>query len=92
MKKHGFIKIKVLEHITKANVEKALLILNANVNWSSLESKGVWVVMNKGTPNHMYEIKHPFKEYVNCTCEWSLCGNLCKHQITISFWHTHMSL
>jgi hypothetical protein len=31
MKKHWLINNKVLEHITKASVEKALLILNANV-------------------------------------------------------------
>jgi hypothetical protein len=92
MKKRGIINNNVLEHITKASVEKALLILNANVKWSSLESGGVWTVMNQGTPNHMYEIKHPLKEYVNCTCEWTLCGNLCKHQMTILFWLTHMSL
>jgi len=69
MKKHGFINDKVLEHITKASVEKALLILNGNVKWLSMESRGVWIVMNQGTPNHMYEAQHPFKEYVNCTCE-----------------------
>ncbi len=40
MKKHGFINNKVLEHITKASVEKALLILNANVKWLSMESRG----------------------------------------------------
>jgi hypothetical protein len=69
MKKHWFINNKVLEYITKASVERALLILNTNVKWLSLESGGVWTVMNQGTPNHMYEIKHAFKEYVNCTCE-----------------------
>ncbi len=92
MKKREFIKNKVLEHITKASVEKVLLILNANVKWSSLESRGVWTVMSQGTPNHMYEVIHLFKEYVNYTCEWALCGKLGKHQITILFWLTHMSL
>jgi hypothetical protein len=69
MKKHWFINNKVLEHITKANVEKALLILNANVKWLSLDSGGVWTMMSQGTPNHMYEVKHPFRECVNYTCE-----------------------
>jgi hypothetical protein len=46
MNKRGFIKNKVLEHITKTSVEKTLLILNANVKWLSLESKGVWTVMS----------------------------------------------
>jgi len=91
MKKHEFINNKILEHITKASVEK-VLILNANVKWLALESGGVWTVMSQGTPKHMYEVKHPFKEYVKCTCEWALCGNLCKHQITILFWLTHISL
>jgi imidazoleglycerol phosphate dehydratase HisB len=31
MKKHGFIKNKVVEHIVKTNVEKATLILHTNV-------------------------------------------------------------
>jgi len=61
MKKHRFLKNKVLEHITKASVEKALLILNANVKRLSLESGSVWTMMSQGTPNHMYEVKHPFK-------------------------------
>jgi hypothetical protein len=66
MKKHGFLNNKVLEHITKASVEKALLILNANVDWLSLKSRSVSTMMSQGTPNHMYEVKHPFqfKEYV----------------------------
>jgi hypothetical protein len=88
MKKRGIIKNKVLEHIKNTSVEKVLLILTANVKWPSLESRGVWIMMSQGTPNHMYEVKHPFKEYVNCTCEWALCGNLCKHQVAILFWLT----
>ncbi len=31
MKKHGFIKNKVVEHIVKMSVEKATLILHTNV-------------------------------------------------------------
>jgi hypothetical protein len=41
MKNRGIINNNVLEHIIKASVVKTLLILNANVKWSSLESKGV---------------------------------------------------
>ncbi len=92
MKKHEFLNNKILEHFTKASVEKVLLILNANVNQLSLESRGVSTVMSQGAPNHMYEVKHPFKEYINCTCEWALCGNVCKHQIVILFWLMHTSL
>jgi hypothetical protein len=44
MKKLGFIKNIVLEHITKASVENVLLILIVDVKWSSLESRvlGSW--------------------------------------------------
>jgi hypothetical protein len=31
--------------------------------------RGAWIVMSQGTPNHMYEVKHPFTKYANCT--WS---------------------
>ncbi len=70
MKKYGIINNNVLEHITKASVEKALLILNANVKWLSLESGGVWTVMNQGTPNHMYEVKHPCQLHMWVDIMW----------------------
>jgi hypothetical protein len=30
-----------------------------------------------------YKVPLPFTKYVCCTCEWALCGNLCKHQVVI---------
>ncbi len=39
MKKLGFIKNKVLERITKASVEKVLLILIVDVKWSLIKSR-----------------------------------------------------
>jgi len=37
------------------------------------------------TPTFFYnrwslDCKCPFIEYLDCTCEWALGGNLCKHQ------------
>jgi hypothetical protein len=50
MKKLGFIKKnKVFERITKASVEKVLLILIVDVKWLSLESRGPWI-MTKALP------------------------------------------
>ncbi len=30
-----------------------------------------------------YKVPFPFTKYICCTCEWVLCGNLCKHQVVI---------
>jgi len=40
-----------------------------------------WYGANK--VNMTYKVPLPFTKYVCCTCEWALCGNLCKHQIVI---------
>jgi len=91
MKKLGFIKNKVLECITKVSVEKALLILIVDVKWSSLESRGAWIVMNQGIPNHMYEVKHPFTKYANCTWSRHCVETYVNTKLQI-FWCTHISL
>jgi len=91
MKKHGFIKNKVLERITKVSVEKVLLILIVDVKWLSLKSTCAWIVMSQGTPNHMYEVKHPFMKYANCT--WSRhCVEIYVNTKLQLFSCTHMSL
>jgi len=61
--------MKKLGCIAKASVEKMLLIIIVDVKWSSLECEGAWIMMSQGTPNHMYEVKHPFTKYANYT--WS---------------------
>ncbi len=30
-----------------------------------------------------YKVPLFFTKYACCTCEWALCGNLCKHQVAI---------
>jgi hypothetical protein len=30
-----------------------------------------------------YKVPFPFTKYVYCTCEWALCGNLCKHRVAV---------
>jgi hypothetical protein len=47
MKKHRFIKNKVVEHIVKANIEKATLILHTHVTHGindSNETGHAWIV------------------------------------------------
>jgi hypothetical protein len=91
MKKLEFIKNKVLECITKASVENSLLILVVNVKWLSSESRATWIVMSQGTPNHMYEVKHPFMKYANC--RWNgHCVEIYVNTKLQLFWRTHMSL
>jgi hypothetical protein len=31
--------------------------------------------------NMTYKVPLPFTKYACYTCEWALCGNLCKHQV-----------
>ncbi len=80
-----------MECIIKANVEKVLLIIIANMKWSSLESWSAWTMMSQRTPKHMYEVEYPFTEYANYTYDWALCGNLCKHQIVIILAYTYVT-
>jgi hypothetical protein len=84
MKKCGFIKNKVVEHIVKANVKKATLIPHTHVTHGiddSNETNHVWMVQNQQRSNMTYKVPLPFTKYVCCTCEWALRGNLCTHQL-----------
>jgi hypothetical protein len=86
MKKHEFIKNKVMEHIVKTSVEKATLISHTNVTHGindSNETSHVWMVQNQQHPNMTYKVPLPFTKYACFTCEWALCANLCKHQVLI---------
>jgi hypothetical protein len=88
MKKCGFIKNKVVEHIVKASIEKATLILHTNVTHGiddSNETGQAWMVQNQQHLNMTYKVPFLFTKYAYCTCEWVLCGNLCKHQVAILF-------
>ncbi len=86
MKKHGFIKNKVVEHIVNVNIKKATLILHINVTHGiddSNKTGHAWMVWNQQHLNMTYKVPFPFTKYVCCTCEWVLHGNLCKHQVVI---------
>jgi hypothetical protein len=86
MKKHGFIRNKVVERIVKTSVEKATLIPHINVTHGidDLNETGhAWMVQNQQHPNMTYKVPFPFTKYACCTCEWALRGNLCKHQVAI---------
>ncbi len=86
MKKHGFIRNKVMECIVKTTVEKATLIPHTNVTHGiddSNETGHAWMVQSQQHPNMTYKVPLPFTKYACCTCEWALRGNLCKHRVAI---------
>jgi hypothetical protein len=88
MKKHRFIKNKVMEHIVKANIEKATLIFHTHVTHGidDLNETGhAWMVWSQHHLNMTCKVPLPFTKYACYTYEWVLCGNLCKHQIVILF-------
>jgi hypothetical protein len=88
MKKCGFIKNKVVEHIVKASIEKATLIPHTNVTHGiddSNELRQAWMIQNQQHLNMTYKVPLLFTKYAYCTCEWVLRGNLCKRQIAILF-------
>jgi hypothetical protein len=49
-----------------------------------------WMVWSQQHSNMTYKIPFPFTKYSCCTCEWALCGNLCKHQVVILFTCTNL--
>jgi len=68
----------------KTNVEKATLILHTHVAHGIDESNEIghaWMVQNQQHPNMTFTFL--FTKYACCTCEWALCGNLCKHQVIV---------
>jgi len=94
MKKHGFIRNKVVERIVKMSVEKATLIPHTNVTHGidDLNETGhAWMVQSQQHLNMTYKVPLPFTKYVCYTCEWALCGNLCKHQVAIFFTCTDLT-
>jgi len=77
-----------MEHIVKTNVEKATLILHANVTHGINdlnETSYAWMVQSQQHPNMTYKVPLPFTKYACCTCEWALHENLCKHQVVVLF-------
>ncbi len=40
----------------------------------------------------IYKILAPFIEYTNCTCEWALRSNFCKHQIVVLLTCTNLTM
>ncbi len=88
MEKRGFIKNRIVEHIVKTSVEKATLIPCTNVTHKiddSNEINHAWMVQSQQHPNMTYKVPLPFTKYACCTCEWALCGNLCKHHQVVLF-------
>ncbi len=88
MKKREFINNKVIQQVVVASVDKAKLITHINVIQLTLEgedSVNAWKVRNQTHLNVIYNLHFPFIEYASFTCEWALCGNLCKHQVIL--WH-----
>ncbi len=85
MKKKGFIKNKVKEAIITQNVEKATFIPLTHVYQPTLGNDGTWGIWNQHLPNVIYAMKFPFTEIFCCTCEWTLQGNMHKHQIVVIF-------
>jgi hypothetical protein len=47
------------------------------------ENDGIWMVQNQQHPNFLYKLQSPFTEYESYSCEWAICGNLCKHQVIV---------
>jgi hypothetical protein len=63
MKKHSFIKNKVVEHIVKASIEKATLIPHTHVTHGindSNETGHVWMVQSQQHLNMTYKVPLPF--------------------------------
>jgi hypothetical protein len=86
MKKCGSIKNKVVKHIVKVNIKKATLILHTHLTHGidDLNETGhAWMVQIQQHLNMTYEVPFPFTKYACCTCEWTLRGNLCNHQVVI---------
>jgi len=86
MKKHKFIKNKVVERIVKMSVEKATLIPHTNVTHGIDDlnkTSHAWIVRSQQHPNMAYKVPFPITKYAYYTCEWVLRGNLCKHEVAI---------
>jgi hypothetical protein len=70
----------------KTSVEKATLLPHTNVTHGidySHEINHAWMVWNQQHLNMTHKVPLPFTKYVCYTCEWALCGNLCKHQVVV---------
>jgi hypothetical protein len=76
MKKRGFIKNKVMEHIVRMNVQKATLIPFTHVSQPSFETNGYWIIRSQFLVDVEYKMKYLFTKYSSCTCEWALRENL----------------
>jgi len=83
-----------VERIVKTSIEKATFIPHINVTHGiddSNKTSHAWMVQSQQHPNMTYKVPLPFTKYVYYTCEWVLCGNLCKNQVAIFLTCTHLT-
>ncbi len=75
-----------MEGIIEASIKKVALIPRTHVlrpTFEGDEDDGIWMVWSQQHPNVVYKLQSPFIEYASCTCEWAICGNLCKNQVLV---------
>ena len=81
-KLNGFVLNKSVESIVKNGIARARMIPVEDIDHPT-EVGGVWKVKSQTTPDQWYDVSEPHSIYAGCSCEWSIRGNCCKHQLAI---------
>ena len=81
-KLNGFILNKSVESTVKNGIARARMISVEDID-HPIEVGGEWKVKSQTTLGWWYDVSEPHSIYTACSCEWSIRGNYCKHQLAI---------
>ena len=75
-----FVKNKKIAKIVTNSIFGAKSIKNENIKLPKDDGRS-WLVQSIKDATIWYKVCAPCTEYACCNCEWSICGNFCKHQV-----------
>ena len=89
-KVNGYIRNKSVEGIVERGIAQAKKISLQDI-LPPREGDLLWKVQSQSVQGRWYEIHTPFTLYACCSCEWSIRGNFCKHQLLVLKVSTNLS-
>ena len=81
-KLNKFVLNKSVESTVKNDIARSKMISVEDIDHPT-KVRGVWKVKLQTILGRWYDVSEPHSIYTACSCEWSIRGNFCKHQLAI---------
>ena len=86
----GFVLNKSVEKIVESDILHAKQIVLQDIV-SLADASIIWKVASQSIVGRWYDIPEPYTQYACCSFEWSIRGNMYKHQLAILKVSTNLS-